>query len=136
VEFNKALASALLIYKSIQITGQVTINTVITAIKFKAIAPNRYRRIFLRISNAVKAVTDFKSLLLVKGHDMCKEENTRKECIDCKIDGKITREKYLFGVNLTNVKYAKIVNTKYRQCNVYLCRKGKYWERYYNSKKY
>jgi hypothetical protein len=63
-----------------------------------------------------------------------RKEGTRRECIGCKYDRKASRGQ-LFGADLTNVEYASKVNTRCLQCDVYLCRKGKYWERYHNGKK-
>jgi hypothetical protein len=65
-------------------------------------------------------------------------EASRRECVGCKIDGRVTRgyAGRQFGADLTNVEYARTVNTRCKQCNIYLCRKGKCWERYHNSKKY
>ena len=65
---------------------------------------------------------------------MCKEKGTRRECISYKINEKVSRGGYL--ADLTNIEYAKTVKTRYKQCNIYLCQKGKCWERYHNSRKY
>jgi hypothetical protein len=86
------------------------------------------------ILSKVKAVTNLKLVLLARDHNMRKEEGTRKECISYKYNKKASRDQ-LFGADLTNVKYASKVNTRYVQYNVYLCRKRKCWKRYYNSKK-
>jgi hypothetical protein len=75
-------------------------------------------------------------MLLAREHDMYKEDSRKGECINCKIDGKASRAYRVLGINLANVKYASTVGTKCKQCNVYLCRKGKCWERYHNNKKY
>jgi hypothetical protein len=139
IEFNRALGSALLMHDltntDLPASGQVTTNTTSTAAtKLKSIAPNRCRGVLLGIPKKVKAVTDLKSILLARGHTMCKEKDTRRECIGCKIDGKVSRGGHL--ADLTNVEYAKTVKTRCKQCNIYLCRKGKCWERYHNSRKY
>jgi hypothetical protein len=81
----------------------------------------------------VEAVTDLTSVLLARGHDMRKEDS-RRECIGCKIDGKVSGGSR--GGRQLGIEYAKTVNTMCKQCNVYLCRKGKCWERYHNSRKY
>jgi hypothetical protein len=83
------------------------------------------------ILNRVKAVTDLKSVLLFKNHNIYREGFRRDEYVNCKIDGKIFQLE-----RSINAEYASITNMKYKQCNIYLCRKGKYWERYHNSKKY
>ncbi len=70
-------------------------------------------------------------MLLTKGHNMYREGSERGEYIDYKIDGKVSR-----SGRPTNTEYASTINTKCKQCNVYLYRKGKCWERYHNSKKY
>ena len=115
--------------------GQVIINITFTAaIKLKSIIFNRYRGVLLGILKKVEAVTNLKLILLARGYIMCKEEGTRREYINYKIDGKVSRGRHL--ADLINIKYAKTVKTRYKQCNIYLCRKEKCWERYYNSKKY
>jgi hypothetical protein len=141
VEFNRALGSALLMHdpinnnlrESFSTSVQALTNsfTQVTRVTFKAIAPNRCRGILPGILSRVEAVTDLKSVLLVRGHDMCREGSGRGKCIGCKIDGKVSRSE-----RPTNAEYASTVGTKCKQCNVYLCRKGKCWERYHNSKKY
>jgi hypothetical protein len=113
----------------------ITTNIISTAItKLKFIMPNRYRKILLGISKKIETVTDLKSILLTRGHTICKEKGTRREYIDYKIDGKISRGGYF--ADLTNMEYAKIIKTRYKQCNIYFCRKEKCWERYHNSRKY
>jgi hypothetical protein len=108
-----------------------------TNTKLKTIIPIRCREALLGIPKKIEAVTDLRSLILAKRHDMCTEAS-RKEYVSCKIDGRVTRDcaKRQFRADLTNVEYARTVNTRYKQCNVYLCRKEKYWERYHNSKKF
>jgi hypothetical protein len=83
------------------------------------IAPSRCRGVLPGILSKVEAVTDLRSVLLARGHDMRKEEGTRRECIGCKYDGKASRGQ-LFGADLTNVEYVSKVNTRCVQCNVYL----------------
>jgi len=107
---------------------------------YKTIAPQRCRGVLLGIPSKVEAVTDMKSITLAKGHDMQKGDY-RRECVGCKIDGKTSRgatseRERQFGTDLTNVEFAKKVNTMCLQCNVYLCKGGRCWERYHNSKKY
>jgi len=57
-------------------------------------------------------------------------KNSRRKYIDYKIDSKNSREYPLkerqFDIDLTNIKYARTINTKYLQYNIYLYRKGKY----------
>jgi hypothetical protein len=125
VEFNRALGNALLIFDP----DLPALNLTKTNHKLKSIAPIRCKEAFPGIPKKVEAVTDLKSLLLARGHDMCTEA-LRREYIGCKIDGRVTRGGETaagrqFGVDLTNAEYAKKVNTRYKQCNVYLCRKGK-----------
>jgi hypothetical protein len=40
------------------------------------------------------------------------------------------------GGRQLGIEYAKTVNTMCKQCNVYLCREGKCWERHRNSRRY
>jgi uncharacterized protein with PIN domain len=98
------------------------------------IAPSRCKGVLPGIPSKVKAVTDLRSVLLARDYDMRKKKGTRRECINYKYDGKASRGQ-LFSADLTNVEYVSKINTRCVQCNVYLCRKGKCWERYYNSKK-
>jgi hypothetical protein len=58
---------------------------------FKIIAPNRHKGVFPGISMKVKEVTDLRSLLMVRRHDM-RTEASRRECVSCKINGKASRE--------------------------------------------
>jgi hypothetical protein len=141
VEFNRGLGSALLVHdptnnnlrgsSSTSVQASTNSSTQATRVTLKAIAPNRCRGVLPGIPSRVEAVTDLKSVLLARGHDMCREGSGRGECVGCKIDGKASR-----SGRPTNAEYASTVGTKCKQCNVYLCRKGKCWERYHNSKKY
>jgi hypothetical protein len=83
---------------------------------YKTIAPQRCRGVLLGIPSKVEAVTDMKSIALAKGHNMQKGDS-RRECVSYKIDGKISREAITpggrqFGKDLTNVEFAKTVNTR------------------------
>jgi hypothetical protein len=124
IEFNRALGSALLLYDP---TGESSLTSM------RSIPPNRCRGVLRGIPIRVEAVTDLTSVLLARGHDM-RKEGSRRECIGCKIDGKVSGEGR--GGRQLNIEYAKTVNTMCKQCNVYLCRKGKCWERYHNSRRY
>jgi hypothetical protein len=62
-------------------------------------------------------------------------EAFRKEYVNCKIDERIFRRTHQINADLINMEFVKIVNIRCLQYNIYLCRKGKYWERYYNSRK-
>jgi hypothetical protein len=136
VEFNRALASALLVHEPASTAGQATTNTSTRVTKgLKSIAPNRCREALSGILSAVEAATDLKSVLLARGHIMCKGEGTRREYVGCKYEGKASRGQLVSSTERTNVEFASKVNTRCVQCNVYLCRKGKCWEGYYNSKK-
>jgi hypothetical protein len=128
IEFNRALGSALLVYIPTEELREAS-----AQITLKTIAPNRCKGVLPGIPTRVETVTDLSSVLLAKGHDM-RKEGLRRECVACKWDGKASRGQ-LFGANQTNVEYAPKVNTRCIQCSVYLCRKGKCWERYHNSKK-
>jgi len=134
VEFNRTLGSALLVHDPTNHDLQQSSSTSDRVI-LKTITPNRCRGVLPGIPSRVEAVTDLKSVLLARGHDMYVEPSLRRECIGCKYDGKASRGVRQVGVDLTNVEWARTVNTRCLQCNVYLCRKGKCWERYHNSKK-
>jgi hypothetical protein len=130
VEFNRALGSALLVYSS----AQESIASSPAKAPLKTIAPNRYKGVLPGIPMKVEEVTDLRSLLVARSHDM-RTETFRRECIGCKIDGKASRGARQVDASLANVEFAKKVNTRCLQCNVYLCRKGKCWERFHNSRK-
>jgi len=109
VEFNRALGSALLVHdlsqKSSSTSNQVTTQT--TRATLKTIAPTRCIGVLPGIPIRVEAVTDLKSILLARGHDMYKEDSRRG--VGCEIDGKASGAYRVFGVNLTNVEYASNV---------------------------
>jgi hypothetical protein len=131
IKFNRALESALLIHdltnnnlrESFSTSVQALINSSTQAIKvtLKTIAPNRCKGVLPGIPSRVEVVTDLKSVLLARGHNMCREGSGRDKYINYKIDGKVSR-----SGQPTNAEYASIISTKCKQCNVYLCRKGKY----------
>jgi hypothetical protein len=96
VEFNRALGSVLLIFDSLPVSIPAKTNTKLKtiALSLQGSTPGNPK---------VEAATDLRSLLLVR-HDMCTEAS-RRECVGCKIDGRVTRgcAGRQFGVDLTNV---------------------------------
>jgi hypothetical protein len=130
VKFNRILGNALLIHNS----AQESVTSFPAKTPLKTIAPNRHKGVFSEISMKVMKITDLRSLLMARRHNM-RTEASRKECVNCKINGKASRGARQIGADLTNIEFAKMINTRCLQCNVYLYRKRKCWERYHNSRK-
>jgi hypothetical protein len=86
-EFNRALGSVLLVYDLAQ--ESVVLSS--PKVPFKTIAPNPHKRVFPGIPMKVKEVTDLRSLLMIRRHDM-RTEVSRRKCVGCKIDRKASRE--------------------------------------------
>jgi hypothetical protein len=86
VKFNRALGNALLIHDLAQELGAPSP----PKIPLKTIAPNRYKGVLPEIPMKVEEVTDLRSLLVARRHDM-RTEASRRECVSCKIDGKASR---------------------------------------------
>jgi hypothetical protein len=105
---NEILGNALLIYNS---TQKSIISFPIKTL-LKIIAPNRYKRILPGILMKIKEITDLKSLLIAKKHDM-RTGTSRREYVNYKINGKASREARQIGADLTNIKFAKTINIRY-----------------------
>jgi hypothetical protein len=77
----------------------------------KTIVSNRYKGVFPGIPMKVEKVTDLRLLLVTRKHDMRTEASPR-ECVNCKIDGKASRGVRQVDADLTNVEFARTVNTR------------------------
>jgi hypothetical protein len=86
VEFNRALGSALLVHD----LAQESVIPFPLKAPLKIIAPNRHKGVLPGIPMKVEKVTDLRSLLVARRHDM-RTETSRRECVSCKIDGKASR---------------------------------------------
>jgi hypothetical protein len=86
VEFNRAFGSALLVHD----LAQESVVPFSLKVLLKIIAPNRHKGVLSGIPMKVEEVTDLRSLLVARRHDM-RTEASRRECVGCKIDGKASR---------------------------------------------
>jgi hypothetical protein len=107
VEFNRALESTLLVYDS----AQESIAPSPAKALLKIIVPNRYKGVLPGILMKVKKITNLRSLLVTRKHNM-RTEASRKECVGCKIDRKASRGARQVNADLTNVEFARTVNTR------------------------
>jgi hypothetical protein len=130
VKFNRIFGNILLIYDS----AQKSVISSPIKISFKIIALNRHKEVLSEILIKIEEITDLKSLLIAKKYNM-RTEVSRRECVSCKINGRAFREARQIDADLINIEFAKTVNIHCSQCNIYLCRKRKCWERYHNSRK-
>jgi hypothetical protein len=130
MKFNRVFGNTLLIYN----LAQESVISFSIKILFKIIVLNRHKRVLPGISIKIEKITDLKLLLMIRKYDM-RTEASRRKYVNYKINGKISRKARQINANLTNIEFARIINIRYLQYNIYLCRKGKYWERYYNSRK-
>jgi hypothetical protein len=105
------------------------------------ISPLKSQEILQSISKKIAAITDLKSILISRGHDIIIMK-TRKAYFDYKILGKIHPPKKNAGGPPTSKDFKNsylYINKTYggcRQYNAPLCIHGECWKVYHNARKY
>jgi hypothetical protein len=87
VKFNRIFENILLIYN----LAQESIVSFPIKILFKIIIFNRHKGVLPGILIKIEEITDLKLLLMIRKYDM-RTEAFRRKYVNCKIDGKVSRE--------------------------------------------
>jgi hypothetical protein len=86
MKFNRIFGNILLVYN----LAQESVIPFPVRILFKIIVLNRHKEVLSGISMKIEEITDLRSLLVIRRHDM-RTEVFRKECVGCKIDERVSR---------------------------------------------
>jgi hypothetical protein len=86
IKFNRIFGNTLLVHDS----AQESVISSSVKILFKTIAPNRHKGVLPGIPMKVEEVTNLRSLLVIRKHDM-RTEISRRKYVGCKINGRASR---------------------------------------------